>query len=896
MSFASAQVFKVDPNLVAGSPQIGITGVDLFFKAKPAATNNLSGIKNPGVNVFLLPTISGVPNLDVLVQAPRARVEYANITVSNTATVATKFSFNPPAPVKTGLNYSIVIQFDGNEAFELWTCKKGDVDVRDQATVISGPSDKNAGDYFSYISPVPLSAPASAAVSGLGTTAWADTSATAPSSYTASAWSPLTSIDLKFNIYCARFAVSGNTDLSGTGSTIHSSPSVANSTSNEYVFTIPSRRYEYCLYDRNQNSATAVKAGERIYVDGPSWPGGVATPSKLSISQGTNLIVASGGANVNFSTIFHPSSNDEYVVLVSKNHDGAGLDRVCIRQVANIVSNTSFTVTENVTFTNTACEFIRSPVAVVDQFVTGSIFDTQQDMLVLVDSNANSSVRFVGNSIMSANIVNGGHSYSNTDTVTFGGYESVAGKVLGNYSAKATLVTYANGTISGLLFSNVGSGFSNAAAVTATFANSTGGASGGAGANLVPVIGSTLRAEHLGLNGNTGRFFGCTFVNIDVDTQVPTIPVNNPAGTFYTAFQRLPYYGLTDGAVSTGRAAYCDADAGVDFLQIKDGVPTKPSDLKKRRILPSWSNEFNIPYANGSPCNAAGGSTVGSSLPYTSNASVMVLEVAAHNDFALFFLQSNTAYSSFARYSINNDASGETGNKGAALARGIEKKITLKGTNAEDILVNVSAHRPVGTDVLCFVKFYNSHDNDAFEDKDWTKLTLVDGIGAYSSPDKADDFVEMQWGLSKWPANTTQLSGTVTVVSNNVTITGAGTDWSSNTSSNLVAGSLVLLQNPLFPMNYATAVVSSVANNTSFTIMEPIANVDVVGTGLRISKINEPHQAFSNWLNSNVIRYYNSAMAEFDTYDTFQVKFVFTSSSTTLIPYLDEGHGVAVSV
>jgi hypothetical protein len=53
--------------------------------------------------------------------------------------------------------------------------------------------------------------------------------------------------------------------------------------------------------------------------------------------------------------------------------------------------------------------------------------------------------------------------------------------------------------------------------------------------------------------------------------------------------------------------------------------------------------------------------------------------------------------------------------------------------------------------------------------------------------------------------------------------------------------------------------------------------------------------AFNNKANDNIVRYYNNARAEFDTFDTMQIKIVFLADKTYLVPKIDQIQVIGVS-
>jgi hypothetical protein len=141
--FDLAQTFYVDKDSVRQADTIFITSVDLFFKNKPIAGKTKTGIFEPGVSVYICPVDNDVPNLNA-VYPEVARVEYAGIFETSTATTSTKFSFNFPIAIKTAQSYAILVKFDGSDDdFKLWWNKAGEkvLNTTNNTQVSSGKVD-----------------------------------------------------------------------------------------------------------------------------------------------------------------------------------------------------------------------------------------------------------------------------------------------------------------------------------------------------------------------------------------------------------------------------------------------------------------------------------------------------------------------------------------------------------------------------------------------------------------------------------------------------------------------------------------------------------------------------------------------------------------------------------
>ena len=108
-----SQTFYVDPNAVGGSTIVYLTSVDLYFAAKPDATNNVSGITNPTASISISDTAStGYPVYVKKYPNSLVNKAYSSITTSATADTATTFTFSHPIQLDTGKVYSINFSAD----------------------------------------------------------------------------------------------------------------------------------------------------------------------------------------------------------------------------------------------------------------------------------------------------------------------------------------------------------------------------------------------------------------------------------------------------------------------------------------------------------------------------------------------------------------------------------------------------------------------------------------------------------------------------------------------------------------------------------------------------------------------------------------------------------------
>lgn len=127
--FNYAQTFFIDPARVNGADVVYITSINLFFKRKPSSSYSTQLRPDPGVFVSICPVNDSTPDLQGYDRSNVAYKSASNITSNTSSLVPNKFDFARPFVLTTGRRYAIVIGFDGNEPFDLWTSVAGDVDL-----------------------------------------------------------------------------------------------------------------------------------------------------------------------------------------------------------------------------------------------------------------------------------------------------------------------------------------------------------------------------------------------------------------------------------------------------------------------------------------------------------------------------------------------------------------------------------------------------------------------------------------------------------------------------------------------------------------------------------------------------------------------------------------------
>lgn len=853
LAFNWAQTLYLDASLVGGATEVAITKVDLFFRNKPPATGNKSGIKNPGVELLIFPTRGGLPMISQIgAYRPTeptehgakfafysggqiSRAEYEDVIASADGSVPTEFLLSSPAIVHTNQEYAIVVKFDGNENFILWNCRIGDYFVG-TTKKCPGPSSNHVGNLFSFIgnpstgannsgygytnTAIAASTSNNAALiytsqQNLGIDGWDPT-------YLAANWQPIPNVDLKFRLYVARYShkgvpASGNTSIvANTLATTSMDRAYLHNTDMAIVsnnvtrLTAQVEAQEYLLFDRETSIRNELFYGETIFSNSPAFPGGKAANATLKVTTSPTGNIASLVSLTNVSNAVNYASrlivaNGSYLLPNGATFSAAGgFNRfftegtsICvtsangsdheIRYIEDIVANNIAVVDTPFAQSMTNATISIVPVGFINDISPSYLYGSNRDILCLNDSTANDSVRFVSNSLRSVTPAVGGSGYANSDWLRIAGYEEVGNGVRGNYLAVANLVTNSTGGITAVYLSNLGAGFVNSGWLTGanvTIKTSSAGVasnsnSAGTGATFTFDIGSDMLSEF-----SESKFANCQVINLDAVRMKPEITVNNPVGSAFTIKHRTLFYKTHDANTQSGYAYYVNTpseQAATDtYAKIFKGHTLATND-DRVPVIPSRSNQFVIRYANGTVANT---SIIGDQF---SNSALFLFDVSSNNDYQTCFFDPEIINSHYANYIINQEYTGEHTNYGKAWAKHIMTKVNLNNDRfAEDLMVYLTAYRPVGSDIKVYAKIHNSTDSEEFDDKEWTLLDQIDGLGVYSSKDDSSDMIELTYNLPSYPNTEFELIGSATVQQGNAVVTGTNSQFQAK--FNIIAG------------------------------------------------------------------------------------------------------------
>lgn len=872
--FNGAQTFFIDPSTVNNATQVMISSVDLYFKHKPALTQNYSGVATPGVSVFIVETMYGVPRITrksgIFTNDGMTYVGYYNINTSSDASVPTRFRFDMPFLVDTNKEYAIVWRYDYLDQFQLWTTVQGDVLVGTTNSISPGPSGKYTGTYYDFLN------------------IFVADDDTDLDEYLKN-WRPVSDTDLKFTIYVARYSHSGvsvtaNASISDADVIEGGNANVSYGT-NSYSYDIRFGSYEFLSFDQEKSTKFTFVGGQQIFQDVNPYPGGYQnnkTAHSVALTAGSNTITALSnlpdGSVFQWTNVFPAFKPGQKIVFKS----GSNYN---VRGIREIRSNTVITVDEPVTFTNATANFLITPTGQVTSFEKQSPFGINESYVMIANSTANSTVRFVNNTIETLSVSVGGSGYSNGDILYVQGFENITNRVNGGYKAIGNVATNSSGGIVTVYMSNSGCGFVNSGDVSYVIANSTSGnttsnTSAGTGATFTPSIGATVRTE---LTPNIFR--GVKVRNIDVGEFLPFLELRNPPGVTYDFQIEMPYFRMTSALTYSGIEYYVSPNSVANRINITMYAANYTENMEYTPILPSKSNEFVIKYEDGSANDKVSNTESMYSLAFQ-----LIGNVSSNSDYTCTMFKGLPSVM-FSKYIVNNDATNEHTDSGNAWAKHITKVFSFERP-AEDIVVYLTAYEPANTNLKVYARIHKDEDPESFDDKNWTLLEQKNTSDLSSSIDTSD-YVELQFGFPQYAPTRTTLSGVGSTTLDSATITGSGTVFGSE----LATGDIILLQQDLFPNNHIVAVVDTVSSNTSFTITETISNTSLVAEGLRIDKIDSTYtqQAFNNIQKSNIVRYFNSTQTKFDGYDKVAVKVVFLTDDPHRVPRIDDIKATGVS-
>jgi hypothetical protein len=248
--FNYIQTFYVNPQVVANAPEVMLTSIDVFFKAKPVRGATVSGAVAPNINAWICEVENDSPIESRVLRNSMTLIEYDLIATSQDASAATAIGFKDPIRLASGKYYGLVLKFN-DPGFDVWTNVQGDrlvIDGQTTNTLSVGSRGTHGGKLY-----IPTNT---------------------------SAHRALADRDLKFKVKIAKF------------------------TANNITISLVNRDYEFLTID-NTNTGAFI-GGEYVYQNIANAAGTVnvsnssqnVTGSSTDFSNllGSKIVVQSGGA------------------------------------------------------------------------------------------------------------------------------------------------------------------------------------------------------------------------------------------------------------------------------------------------------------------------------------------------------------------------------------------------------------------------------------------------------------------------------------------------------------------------------------------------------------------------------------------------------------------------
>lgn len=142
------QTFTISSSTVKNVSTVFLTGFDLYFSRQPSATNNTSGINNPGISFFICPCVNNIPDPTQKITETNVRLSYDQITVSADSSTPTVATLTTPVILNTDILYGLVI-ISEDPGYTLWYNKNGDALIGTNNPSVGGTGN-GFGLYYEY--------------------------------------------------------------------------------------------------------------------------------------------------------------------------------------------------------------------------------------------------------------------------------------------------------------------------------------------------------------------------------------------------------------------------------------------------------------------------------------------------------------------------------------------------------------------------------------------------------------------------------------------------------------------------------------------------------------------------------------------------------------------------
>lgn len=204
-----------------------------------------------------------------------------------------------------------------------------------------------------------------------------------------------------------------------------------------------------------------------------------------------------------------------------------------------------------------------------------------------------------------------------------------------------------------------------------------------------------------------------------------------------------------------------------------------------------------------------------------------------------------------------------------ALSRYITRVVTLNdGFDSSDLIVYLDVNRPKNTDIKVYYKVLNSADQDSFDNKFWTEMSL-EGLKTFTS--SPDAYSLQKYVVSNLGKKAALLSGTANTTASSAIVVGTNTAFLEQLKIGDTVG---------FGVNRTEGIVGSISNNTYLTLTSVSA---ATANTQDIYRLME-----------DTIEYTTADGITYNGFKSFAIKIVFLSSNSAFIPKVKSLKAVAL--
>lgn len=204
-----------------------------------------------------------------------------------------------------------------------------------------------------------------------------------------------------------------------------------------------------------------------------------------------------------------------------------------------------------------------------------------------------------------------------------------------------------------------------------------------------------------------------------------------------------------------------------------------------------------------------------------------------------------------------------------SLSRYITRVVTLNdGFDSSDLIVYLDINRPKNTDIKVYYKVLNSADQDSFDDKFWTEMSL-EGLKTFAS--SPDAYSLQKYVVTNLGKKAELLSGTANTTASSAVVVGTNTVFLEQLKVGDTVG---------FGVNRTEGIVGSISNNTYLTLTSVSASTSNTQDIYRLME--------------DTIAYTTADGITYNGFKSFAIKIVFLSSNSAFIPKVKSLKAVAL--